>query len=203
MDKLLLFPGHFSSAAPALNSIIAKMKTTLKTKNKKTKRVVEEDALVALSPQESLLYPPQSGSDFFFLRVGLSFIQNEWRNAPHPLKKKKEKGRNPSGGYEHSLRFWRCGTLTVGCLLDCSRTLGPPNDGLKVSLKSSCLPLFALEQKKKTSSLQGEPAQAAHSGAAVSYALLIPESCAHTLVKSSVSICRCFFFSFPPFSEGI
>lgn len=68
MDKLLLFPGPFSSAAPALNSIIAKMKNTLKKKNqkKKTKRVEEEDALVALSPQESLLYPPQSGSDFFF-----------------------------------------------------------------------------------------------------------------------------------------
>lgn len=171
----------------------------------------EEDALVALSPQESLLYPPQSGSDFFFFK-GLdfpSFILNEGVPPTHLKKKKKErKGRKPSGGYEHSLRFWRCSTLTVGCLLDCSRTLGPPIDGLKVSLKSSCLPLFALEQKKrkkKTSSLQGEPARAAHSGASVSYALLIPESCAHTLVKSSVSICKWFFvfFSFPPFSEGI
>lgn len=43
--------------------------------------------------------------------------------------------------------------------------------------------------------LRGEPAWAVRSGAAVSYAHLIPESCAHTLVKSSVSICRCFFFS--------
>lgn len=59
-------------------------------------------------------------------------------------------------------------------------------------LLSSICPLT----KVRHLSLRGEPAWAAHSGAAVSYARLIPESCAHTLVKSSFSICRCFFFFF-------
>lgn len=118
-DKLLLFPGPFSAAASALNSIIAKMKTTLK----RTKRVEGEDALIALSPQESLLYHPQSGSDFLS-RVGLCFVESDWGMPPTHLKKKN----NPSAGYESSRRFWGCSARTVGCLLDCLRTLGPPND---------------------------------------------------------------------------
>lgn len=82
---MLLFPGPFSAAAPALNSIIAKMKTTLK----RTKREEGEDALTALSPQESLLYPPHSGSDVFS-RVGLSFIESDSGMPPTHLKKKKK-----------------------------------------------------------------------------------------------------------------
>lgn len=58
------------------------MKRTLK----RTKRVEGEDALIALSPQESLLYHPQSGSDFLS-RVGLSFVESDWGMPPTHLKK--------------------------------------------------------------------------------------------------------------------
>lgn len=193
-DKLLLFPGPFSAAAPAPNSNIAKMKTILK----RTKRVEGEDALIALSPQESLLYPPQSGSDFFFSRVGLSFIEPDSGMPPTHFKKTAPQEDMKAVGDFGDAALWLSGAFFTAW-----GHLGHQMIDSKIHWRAPAYLYLPSNKLTRHLHLRGEPAWAARSGAAVSYARLIPESCAHMLVKSSVSICRCFFFSFPPFSEGI